>query len=221
MLRPVVTLMSPEPDRSAAFWSALVPAEASAVRLAFEPGPTPAHPEPLHLHLGSPSPGTQAATVARALDLGAAHLDVGQLPEEGHVVLADPDGRAFCVIEEGNRWLAGCGLLGEVSGDGSPVVGRFWSQALGWPLLFDEGGETAVQSPGGGTKLAWSGDRASYDGGTARLDLTGPAAATDRLVVLGATLTGEGGEDWIGLRDPDGAPLRLRLPRPASDAPAG
>ncbi len=33
-----------------------------------------------------------------ALELGARHLDVGQRPEEGHVVLADPDGNEFCVL---------------------------------------------------------------------------------------------------------------------------
>ncbi len=35
--------------------------------------------------------------MATALGLGAGHLDVGQRPEEGHVVLADPDGNEFCV----------------------------------------------------------------------------------------------------------------------------
>ena len=35
----------------------------------------------------------------RALATGASHLDVGQLPEEEHVVLADPEGNEFCVVE--------------------------------------------------------------------------------------------------------------------------
>ena len=33
--------------------------------------------------------------MAWALDSGASHLDVGQRPEEGHVVLADPDRNEF------------------------------------------------------------------------------------------------------------------------------
>jgi hypothetical protein len=37
--------------------------------------------------------------VARALELGARHADVGQRPEEEHVVLADPDGNEFCLRE--------------------------------------------------------------------------------------------------------------------------
>jgi glyoxalase superfamily protein len=57
--------------------------------------------------------------VARALELGARHLDVGRLPEEGHVVLADPEGNEFCVIEPGNGFLAGCGFIGALACDGS------------------------------------------------------------------------------------------------------
>lgn len=62
--------------------------------------------------------------MATALDLGASHLDVGQRPEEEHIVLADPEGSAFCVIEPGNAFLAGCGLLGEIAGDGTGAAAR-------------------------------------------------------------------------------------------------
>jgi hypothetical protein len=47
--------------------------------------------------LTSASLADQQRTVARALDLGAGHVDVGQRPEEGHVMLADPDGNEFGV----------------------------------------------------------------------------------------------------------------------------
>ena len=33
-----------------------------------------------------------------SLALGAIHLDVGQLPDEDHVVLADPDGNEFWIM---------------------------------------------------------------------------------------------------------------------------
>jgi hypothetical protein len=36
--------------------------------------------------------------VARLLELGATHADVGQTGEESWVVLADPDGNEFCVL---------------------------------------------------------------------------------------------------------------------------
>ena len=78
-----------------------------------------AGPDRMHLHLTSTDAADQQHVVARALELGAANLDVGQRPEEGHVVVADPEGGAFCVIEPGNRFLAGCGFLGELACDGT------------------------------------------------------------------------------------------------------
>lgn len=110
-----------------------------------------------HLHVTADDDGDQARLVARALELGATHLDVGQLPEEGHVVLADPSGGALCVLEEHNSFVAGCGPLGELACDGTRDVGVFWSQVLGWPLVWGQDEETAIQSPDGGTKLAWGG----------------------------------------------------------------
>ena len=52
----------------------------------------------MHFDLTSTSVADQQATVDRALAHGAQHLDVGQRPEEGHVVLADIDGHEFCVL---------------------------------------------------------------------------------------------------------------------------
>jgi predicted enzyme related to lactoylglutathione lyase len=86
---------------------------------------------PTHFHLTSTSLEDQQQTVARSLGLGARLIDVGQRPEEGHVVLADPEGNEFCVIEPGNNYLAGCGFFAEITCEGSPHVGYFWSEALG------------------------------------------------------------------------------------------
>jgi predicted enzyme related to lactoylglutathione lyase len=88
-------------------------------------------PNRMHFDLTSRSLEDQQATVARALALGARHIDIGQRPEEGHVVLADPEGNEFCVIEPGNTFLADCGFIGALSCDGSQEVGYFWSEALG------------------------------------------------------------------------------------------
>ena len=30
-----------------------------------------------------------------------------------------------------------------------PIVGRFWSEATGWPIVFDEDGDTAIRAPDG------------------------------------------------------------------------
>ncbi len=137
---------------------ALLPGGATSVGLRFVPGGTGrSGPNRMHLHLTSTSPADQHRVVAAALRLGAGHLDVGQLPAEGHVVLADPEGNEFCVIEPGSSFLDGCGFLGEIACDGTRQVGRFWAAALGWPLVWDQDEETAVQSPHGGTKIAWGG----------------------------------------------------------------
>jgi hypothetical protein len=53
----------------------------------------------MHFDLTSTSLADQRQTVARALGLGARHIDIGQRPEEGHVVLAGSEGNEFCVIE--------------------------------------------------------------------------------------------------------------------------
>jgi hypothetical protein len=109
----------------------LLPGEDTQLGLRFVPSRAEkAGQNRLHLHLTSASPSDQQHTVAAALGLGAGHLDVGQRPEEGHVVLADPEGNEFCVIEPGNNFLAGCGFLGEVACDGTREVGLFWSAGL-------------------------------------------------------------------------------------------
>jgi hypothetical protein len=163
----------------------------------------------MHLHLTSATPDAQQETVAEALRLGGDHLDVGQRPEEGHVVLADPEGNEFCVIEAGNSFLAGCGFLGEVACDGTRDVGVFWAAALGWPLVWDQDEETAIQSPHGGTKVAWGGPPVAplLERNRQRLDLvptgTDVEADLDRLTGLGATRLRDEKDTFV-LADPDG-----------------
>jgi hypothetical protein len=82
-------------------------------------------------HLTSTSLKEQKQMVARSLGLGARHIDVGQPPQEGHVVLADPEGNEFCVIEPGNKFLADWGFFGELACDGSQQAGYFWERSAG------------------------------------------------------------------------------------------
>ncbi|WP_407567245.1 VOC family protein [Polymorphospora sp. A560] len=118
---------------------ALLPGDDTQLSLRFVPSRTETvGSNRMHLHLTSASRADQERMVATALGLGAGHVDVGQRPEEGHIVLADPEGNEFCVIEPGNAFLAGCGLLGELACDGTREVGLFWSEALGWPLVWDQ-----------------------------------------------------------------------------------
>ncbi len=215
-----------EPRRLARFWAGLMnlriaddgvtllPIDEAGFSIEFlQTQQRKSGPNQVHLHLTSTSLDDQQSTVARALGLGGRHLDIGQRPEEGHVVLADPEGNEFCVIEPDNDFLADCGFLGELSCDGSPEVGYFWSEALGWPLVWDQDQETAIQSPGGGTKISWGGPPVAPRAGKNRLhfDVAPPAledqqAEVDRLVSLGATPIdlGQGEVSWAVMADPDG-----------------
>jgi hypothetical protein len=216
-----VTFDAHDPSQVAVFWGrlldremvaeadgALLPGEGAQVGLRFVAASTQkSGPNRLHLHLTSTSPGDQHRTVGTALRLGGRHLDVGQLPEEGHIVLGDPDGNELCVIEADNGFLAGCGPLGEVSCDGSRAVGLFWSDALNWPLVWDENEETAVQSPLGGTKVSWGGPPVAPKHGRnrQRFDLAADDLETEvaRLLSLGATQVGDR-DGRVELADPDG-----------------
>jgi predicted enzyme related to lactoylglutathione lyase len=175
----------------------------------------------MHIDLTSTSWDDQQQTVARALALGARHIDVGQLPDEGHVVLADPEGNEFCVIEPGNGFLADCGFVGAVACDGSREVGYFWSAALEWPLVWDQDQETAIRSPHGGSKITWGGPPRMPKAGRNRLhfDLAPPVqgdqqAEAARLVSLGATRVdiGRRAGDAMVLADPDDNEFRLLRP---------
>ncbi|MGN9768334.1 VOC family protein [Micromonospora sp. SD12] len=202
---------------------ALLPGDDTAFRIRFLPTREPkVGQNRMHFDLTSASPGEQQRTVDRALELGARHIDVGQRPEEGHVVLADPEGNEFCVIEPGNDFLAGCGFVGALACDGSQEVGYFWSEALRWPLVWDQDQETAVQSPLGGPKITWGGPPLMPRTGNQRLhfDLAPPAdgdlqTEVDRLLSLGATRIdiGQGEVDRAVLADPDGNEFCVLPPR--------
>jgi predicted enzyme related to lactoylglutathione lyase len=218
-----------DPVRLARFWArvlgwevaedpheavALLPSDDTGFRIRFLPTQEQKSGQNrMHLDLTSTSLEGQQQTVARALELGGRHIDVGQRPEEGHVVLADPEGNEFCVIEPGNQFLADCGFVGALACDGSQEVGYFWSQALGWPLVWDQDQETAIRSPHGGPKITWGGPPLAPKTGRNRLhfDLAPPAhgdqrAEVDRLVSLGATRVdiGQGEAGRVGMADPDG-----------------
>ena len=221
-----------DPLGLARFWSGVLGRETTddgtallsgdaGFRIRFSPSEEPkVGPNRMHLDLTSTSQEDQQQRVARSLGLGARHIDVGQRPEEGHVVLADPEDNEFCVVGPGNRFLAGCGLVGAVSCDGSQRVGRFWSAALGWPLVWDQDQETAVQAPWGGPKIAWGGPPVMPKRGRNRLSFELSVggegddegrAEVDRLVSLGARLLDArpADGDRVLLADPDGNEFRV------------
>ncbi|GAA2758884.1 VOC family protein [Actinopolymorpha rutila] len=227
-----------DPPRLARFWAgvldwelvddpqdgvALLPSDDTGFRLRFLPSQAQkAGPNWTHFDLTSTSLEDQQSTVARALELGGRHLDIGQGPDATHVVLADPEGNEFDVIEPGNNFLADCGFVGALASDGSQEVGYFWNAALGWPLVWDQDQETAIRSPHGGPKITWGGPPLMPKTGKERLhfDLAPPAdgdqqAEVDRLVSLGATRVdiGQGDVSWVVLADPDGHEFCVLTPR--------
>ncbi|MFI7503404.1 VOC family protein [Streptomyces sp. NPDC049687] len=197
----------------------LVPGDDTGFSLRFLPAQEPkVGQNRMHFDLTSTSLEDQRQTVARALELGARHIDIGQRPEEDHVVLADPDGNEFCVVGPDNTFLADCGFVGALACDGSQEVGYFWSEALGWPLVWDQDQETAIRSPHGGPKITWGGPPLLPKTGRNRLhfDLA-PAVhgdgqpEIDRLLSLGATRldTGQDEPGWMMMADPDGNEFRV------------
>jgi len=167
----------------------------------------------IHLDLTTSSEEDQAEMVERLLELGGHHVDVGQTAADEHVVLADPEGNELCIIEPGNRFLAGRGRLGSITCAGSPEVGYFWAEALGWDLFWDQDEETAIRLPdGSGPYITWGPpiprkvrknrlhlDIAPEPGGDQQ-------AEVERLISLGASRVdiGQGDVDWVVMADVDG-----------------
>ena len=208
-----LTVLASDPDALGLFWSKLLGEEGTPLPLVFRKADLPrSRPNQIHFHLTSNS-AAQEHTVARALELGATHLDVGQLPDEDHVVLADPEGNEFCVIEAGNNWLAGTGFLGELAADGTREVGVFWAAALDWPLVHDEDGETAIRSPEDRMLIAWGGPPLNERPERNRMHFVLAAddldAEVERLVGLGASEVSRSGGS-VEMADPDGNEFWLR-----------
>jgi hypothetical protein len=223
-----------DPQAQARFWGAFLewdlmedaggavaleardPDDDTGFRIRFRPSDRPrVGPNIGHFDLTSTSLENQQQRVERALELGARHLDIGQGPEITHVVLADPEGNEFDIIDPTNKFLADCGLIGALACDGSAAKGYFWAQALDWPLVWDQDEETAIRSPLGGPKITWGGPplRDQIGDERVRFDLvpadgSDQASEVERLIGLGARrLRDEAGA--VVLADPDGQEFLL------------
>ncbi len=137
---------SARPRMLAAFWDGLF---SSPLEMTFVPVPEPkVGKNRLHLDLASESPEHQAEVVERALSHGARHIDIGQgaVP---WVVLADPEGNEFCVLEPREQY-AGTGAIASILFDAhDPArLAAFWSAALGWDVGVEEPTITGLRPPG-------------------------------------------------------------------------
>jgi catechol 2,3-dioxygenase-like lactoylglutathione lyase family enzyme len=91
-------LREPEED-----WAILVPRDGPGQRISFklvtsDPLPRQRH----HLDLYA---FDQEAEVERLIGLGAERVEWDYEADADYVVLADPDGNRFCVIDAGDEWL--------------------------------------------------------------------------------------------------------------------
>ncbi|WP_436495764.1 VOC family protein [Actinokineospora sp. HUAS TT18] len=106
--------------------------------LVFVPVPEPkAGKNRVHLDLSSATQADRDRTVARALDLGARHADIGQ-GDTPWVVLADPEGNEFCVLEPRAEYRE-TGAVAAIVLDAHEPGGlaAFWAEATGWPVVRD------------------------------------------------------------------------------------
>ena len=201
----------------------LSPTDGTTFGILFEPvTETKAGKNLIHLDLTTTSIEDQQESVARLVELGARARRFRSSPDDQHVVLADPEGNEFCLIEPTNKFLAGCGRLGSITCDGSRAVGYFWSEALGWPLVWDQDEETAIRAPdGSGPFITWGPPvPVKTTKNRLHLDIAPPAdgdqrAEVDRLVSLGATPIdiGQGDVSWVVMADPDGNEFCVLTPR--------
>lgn len=86
-------------------WAVLVPPEGTGVQLSLGLSETPIQEYPrIHLDLYAGDAADQAAEVERLVSLGAQHVDWDLYPDDADfIVLADPEGNRFCVIDTGEK----------------------------------------------------------------------------------------------------------------------
>jgi Glyoxalase-like domain len=229
-----------EPLRLARFWAAalswdiddesdeeisLVPTDGTRFRLVFLPVPEPkSEKNRIHLDLVSESREHQAEMVDRLTSLGAQRIDVGQGSDAEHVVLGDPEGNELCVVLRG-EFLATTGLIGAIVFEPAdhPVVGRFWSEATGWPIVYDRDGDIAIRDPSGRGPFITFGppvEATKSAKNRLHLDIAPPAdgdqdAEVERLIGLGARRIdiGQGDVPWVVMADPQGNEFCVLTPR--------
>ena len=85
-------------------WTELVPASGHGAALAFQYSETPVQEHPRsHIDLSVADAAEQAAEVDRLVLLGAERVDWDLYPTDpDFVVLADPDGNRFCIVDLGH-----------------------------------------------------------------------------------------------------------------------
>ena len=176
----------------------------------------------VHLDLASASAEHQEALVRRARDLGATPADVGQ-GEVPWVVLADPEGNEFCVLEP-RPVYRDTGPVAAVIVDciDPQALTPFWAAAAGFRQHGWDGHLSQLRSPSGqGPYLELlHNPREKLVKNRMHLDVA-PGLGDDReaevarLRQAGATEAdvGQGEVSWVVLADPEGNEFCVLSPR--------
>lgn len=166
--------------------------------LCFQRVPEPPSAEP-RIHLDLLGGDRQADVVERLLGLGARHLDIGQ----GRVpwtVLADPEGNAFCVMNDRQAYSS-TGPIAALPIDSADPErdAAFWSWLSGWHQL--AGSPTTVRHPSlHGPLLEFCPEPASKGAAKNRLHLDVRLESADNPDAVTAEIASRGGQelkpDW-------------------------
>ena len=193
------------------------PASEPGLQLVFQsvPSPPSERANRVHLDLRSRTRQEQADRVATLESAGARRVDIGQ-GDVPWVVLADPEGNPFCVLEPREEYATGGQLAAVVVQAVDPEgLERFWSAAI-------------EPQPAQGPRLEFVPGPPHTTKNPVHLDVRpGPGedqqASVERLLALGARRAdvGQGDVTWVVLADPEGNEFCVLTPPGGSAAPAG
>jgi predicted enzyme related to lactoylglutathione lyase len=103
----------------------------------------------VHIDLATTSPEHQAAEVERLRGLGATPADIGQ-GDVPWVVLADPEGNEFCVLDPRPVYRDTGPVAAVVVDCADPAaLAGFWELAAGWAVADTADGWVSLRSPRG------------------------------------------------------------------------
>ncbi|MFG2595765.1 VOC family protein [Streptomyces sp. NPDC048462] len=188
-------------------------ASAVCIDVVIVPEPKTATKNRLHLDLATTSAEHQAELVTRLRSLGATPADVGQ-GDVPWVVLADPEGNEFCVLEPRETYRDTGPIARVVVDCAEPsAMVRFWGEAMDWTVREATDDRAVLRSAKDvGPYVEFRrtpGVRNVPD--RAHLDLLpypgdDKTAEVARLRSLGATDLdlGQGDVPWTCLQDPEG-----------------
>jgi hypothetical protein len=178
----------------------------------------------VHVDLATESDAHQQAEVDRLLALGARPAAIGQAGDLPWVVLADPEGNEFCVLEPQPTY-ADHGLYGGIVLDCADpgTLAGFWELAAGWTRAGGGQNGVSLRSPAGTgpyLTLLRAPDQKTVKN-RIHLDVApelgeDQQAALRELIAAGAKPADVGQDDtvsWHVLTDPEGNEFCLLTPR--------